>query len=203
MAAISSIIAGTAMAGGLAQTISGLSDKAKAKKALDSLEAPELDNAFKDIQISTVGSDIMREENARTTSNLIDSAQSGGVRSVMGAVPKIQAFNNNANQETRKYIDDQVINRDYSIANQEGNIQRIEENRYQGELQGLGQMYNVANQQMWSGIQGMSSSMMYGARNGIFEKGVNDTSDPFNGAPTVTETTTGENGGFESVTYRK
>ena len=170
MAAVTSaIIAGTAMAGGLAQTISGMSDKAKAKKALENLEAPELDNAFKDIQISTVGSDIMREENARTTSNLIDTAKSGGVRSVMGAVPKIQAFNNNANLQTRKYIDDQVINRDYAIANQEGTIQRLEENRYQGELQGLGSMYNAGNQQMWSGIQGMSSSMMYGARNGVFE----------------------------------
>lgn len=180
MAAATSIIAATAMAGGLAQTISGMSDKAKSKKELDNLEAPELDNAFKDIQISTVGSDIMREENARTTSNLIDAAKSGGTRSVMSAIPKIQEFNNNANLDTRKYLDDQVIERDYAIANKDGQLQRLEENRYQGELQGLGQMYNVGNQQMWSGIQGMSSSMMYGARNGVFEgDGTGDYDDTF------------------------
>ena len=170
MAVASSIIMGAAAAGGLAQTVSGVINKSKAKKEIDALQAPELDNAFTDIQISTVGSDIMKEQNAITTSNLINSAQSGGVRSVMGSIPKIQAFNNTANQETRKYIDDQVIDRNYAIAREDARLLNMEENRYQQELQGLGQMYNSGNQQMWSGIKGMSDSMMYGARNGVFDK---------------------------------
>lgn len=130
--------------------------------------APDLDNAFEDIQISTIGSDLIKEENAKVYSNVIDKLQSGGVRSVMGAVPKVVSGINDSNKEVRAYLDKQVQDRDYAIAKEDSRLKGIEENRYQQELQGLGQSIEVGNQQMWSGIKGMSSSIMYAARNGVF-----------------------------------
>ena len=159
-------IAALGMAG--VQAGMGIAQDAKAKKELANLEVPELDNAFEDIQISTLGSDIMNEQNAITTSNMVDASKSGGVRSVMGAIPQIQAFNNNANQESRKYLDDQVINRDYSIAQDNQRIRGMKEQRYQGEVQGLGQMMATGQQNAWSGIRGIGSSLMYADRNGEF-----------------------------------
>ena len=163
MAAAFSTIAALGMAG--VQAGMGIAQDAKAKKELANLEVPELDNAFEDIQISTLGSDIMNEQNAITTSNMVDASKSGGVRSVMGAIPQIQAYNNNANQESRKYLDDQVINRDYSIAQDNQRIRGMKEQRYQGEVQGLGQMMATGQQNMWSGIRGIGSTMMYADRN--------------------------------------
>ena len=163
------IATGIMALGGLAQTVFGAIQKKKNQDALDELEAPDLDNAFKDIQISTVGSDMMNEQNARGFATVADNLRSGGVRSVMGGTPQLVSGMVDANQQTRNYLDKQVQDREYAIAQQEGRIQRIEENRYQQELQGLGQAIEVGNQQMWSGIRGIAGSVMYGERNGVFD----------------------------------
>ncbi len=167
MPAATSIIAGGAA---VAQGVSGYVQQRNAKKALDALEPPELKNPYKDMQISTVGSDILREENARTTSGLIDLSKSGGVRTAMGAIPKIQSLSNSQNQQTRKYLDDQVIKRDYAAAGYEEKINQYEENRYQNELQGLGQQYAVGNQNMWNAVQGLTDTAMYADRQGMFDQ---------------------------------
>ena len=68
--------------------------KKKAQNEMNNYERQSLDNAFKNVQISTLGSDLMREENQRTTANLLDASKDAGVRGIMGAIPKILAQNN-------------------------------------------------------------------------------------------------------------
>lgn len=133
---------------------SGMQQKKEAKEKLDNLKVPELNNAFEDIQISTVGSELMREESQRTNATLVDAVRSGGTRSVMSSIPKIVALNNNQNKKARKYIDDQVIDRDYGIAGESRQIRRLEENRYLGDVHGLGNLYNVGSQNEWNGMRG-------------------------------------------------
>ncbi len=170
MAAATAILSGAGMGLSAFQTVKGFIDKGKAQKELDNLEVPELKNAFKDIQISTIGSDLMREENARTSANMVDSVQSGGVRSVMGALPRLVGMNNDMNKEGRAYLDGQVQQRDYAIAQDETRLRQMEEQRYQGEIAGLGNAMGVANQDSWSGMRGIMSSLSYGADNGLFNK---------------------------------
>lgn len=168
-AATSLAIAGLGMSA--IQIGKGISDTNKAKNALDNLEVPDLDNAFEDIQISTIGSDLMREENARTSASAIDSVKSGGVRSVMGSIPQLAAFNNDANKEARAYLDKQVQDRSYAIAQDDTRIRQMEEQRYQGEVQGLGQAMNVGKQNAWNGMRGAFQTIGYGLDNGAFTKG--------------------------------
>jgi hypothetical protein len=62
MAAATAIIGGIALAGGLAQTGKGIADSRKANRLLNNYERQDLYNSYSDIQISTEGFDIAREE---------------------------------------------------------------------------------------------------------------------------------------------
>lgn len=156
--------------GGLAlgQAASGIIGKNKAKKDLRNLEVPELENAFEDIPISTLGSDLIREEAANTTANLIDASRSGGVRSVASSLPKIQAVNNEINQGAMKYLDDQVTERNYNIAQDDMRIRNMVENRYLGDVQGLNNEIQAQNQNIWSGLRGLGNTVAYSQRAGLF-----------------------------------
>lgn len=159
------ITAGVMGAASIGQTVSGIIGKNKNQNALDNLEVPELENAFEDDQISTMGSDLMREESARTNASLVNAVQYGGSRSLLSSIPMISSLNTQSNQQARKYLDDQVLNRDYAISQDETRIRSMEENRYQQELQGLGQAIQSNRQDIWSGVRGIASTAAYAGRN--------------------------------------
>jgi hypothetical protein len=157
------------------QTVKGITDANKAKRDLANLETPDLNNAFENIQISTVGSDLMKEQNAMTSANMIDSARSGGVRSVMGSIPRIMGINNDQNKEARAYLDNQVQQRSYAIAEDDMRLRQMNEQRYQSDVAGLGNQMAVGQQNMWSGLRGGFQSLAYGMDNGAFAKAPNET----------------------------
>jgi len=144
--------AGMGLVGGVAGIIGGASQKRKAQNTLDHLQVPELNNPYKDMPISTMGSDLMREEGQRTTANTIDALQGGGARNMLSAIPQLVALNNQINENARKEIDDQMMKRNYAIADYEVERNRLDEQRYQNELAGLGEMYSQGQQMMWNGL---------------------------------------------------
>ena len=145
-------IASTVIAG--ATAVKGLMDSSDAEKALNNLSVPEYENPNRDIKISTSGSDLLKEEGQRRTANILDTLQGGSARNVFSALPNLVAMNNGINQQASVDIDKQMINREYAIANYEGRLNDVEENRYQSEIAGLGAMYNQGQQTMWNGING-------------------------------------------------
>lgn len=170
LTAATAITGGIALAGSALEIGQGISQSKKADKLLENLEVPELDNAFEDIQISTLGSDMMREDDARTTATALDTVKSGGVRSVMGALPGLVNQGHEGAKENRAYVDGMITDRDYATAEDNTRIRRLKENRYLGEVQGLGQMKEVGNQNTWSGVRGAMSSISYMGDNGLFDK---------------------------------
>jgi hypothetical protein len=147
------------------QMAQGAKDENDASNALSNYERQELNNVYKDVQISTIGSDQLKEQADSTTAGMIDMARTGGVRGIMGALPRIQANSNAINQESRKYLDDQNIQRSYAIAGDEKRIQGMTEQRQNAEISGLGQQMEVGRQTMWNGINGLGNSLIYGANN--------------------------------------
>lgn len=145
---------------GLAQGIFGAIQAGKAKKALNAFDRQELNNVYENLSISTVGSEMILEENARTASMGIDAARSGGVRGIMNALPKIQAQTNSANLEARKYLDDQIIDREYAIARDNQRIQAMQEQRDNADLAGIGQQLFTGQQNMWSGFRSVANAGM-------------------------------------------
>lgn len=152
MAAITSAAVGVAASG--YSIYQGESQKKKAKSELNSYERQELINAAEQIQISTVGSDLMREETQRTTANMVAALQGGGSRAIGAGLPQLQAGINQTNRQIQKDLDDQVIQREYAIANEEANIRGIKEQRDMQNIGALQSQYAAGDQNMWNGING-------------------------------------------------
>ncbi len=136
------------------QAFQGAKDKENAQNQLNDYERQTLSNAYENIQVSTVGSDLMTQESQRTTANLTDATRNAGLRGVLGGIPKIQAQNNIANQEARKYLDDQVNQRQYSMAEDEIRLRNIKENRDNANIAALSSQVDAGKQDMWNGIIG-------------------------------------------------
>lgn len=151
----------TAVAGlGLSayQTVSSAKQQKEAKEDLEEYNRQNLDNAFENIAVSTVGSDILKEEAQRTSAMAVDALQGSDTRA-MGSLPGVVAENNRANRETRKYLDDQIINRDYAVANDKSNIRQMMEYRESADLAGIGNSINVARQDFWNGLQSATGQL--------------------------------------------
>lgn len=138
-------------------------EKKEAKRAMNSYDRQDLKNPFENVQISTVGSDLMREESGRTSANLVDAVRQGGDRAIISAIPKIQAYTNLENRDAQKYIDDQVLKREYAIAGDETNMRAMKENRDNANIAAISSQIDKADQDMWNGISGVASGISYGA----------------------------------------
>lgn len=157
MAAITTAAIGVGIAG--YQVAKGVKDAKDAKRALSQYERQELDNAYKDIQISTFGEELLREENARTSAGLTDAARNGGSRSIIGAIPKVVGATNEINQQAAKLIDGQVIDREYAIAQENARIKGITERRDEQNIGALGSQVMAGEQNTWSGMMGVASGL--------------------------------------------
>ena len=78
--------AGVAAAGGAAQAISGAARARRAKKAIDSFQRQDLNNAFTDMRVSTLGAELQTEEAQRRFATSVDALASGGVRGLVGGL---------------------------------------------------------------------------------------------------------------------
>ena len=148
------------------QAIDGMDQKRKAQNALQDYKRQNLDasNPYENIQISTVGTDIMREESQRNNANAVDALRNGGTRGV-AMIPQLVAGQNRQNQEIRAYLDDQINKRNYAIAGDQTAIRGMKEDRENADLAGLGQQMQTGRQDMWSGFRGLASAGMYAANN--------------------------------------
>lgn len=157
-AAITGAALGVAAAG--ASIYQGAEQKKKAKAELNAYERQELNNAFENIEISTVGTDLMREEAQRTTANIVDALQGGGSRG-LALLPAVQANTNQVNRQIQKDIDDQIIQRDYAIAGEDSRIMGIKEQRDNQNIAALGSQYMAGEQNMMNGINGAIAGVGY------------------------------------------
>lgn len=163
-AATVTALAGLGMAG--YQAYQGAQQKKQAQKALNNYDRQDLDksNPYENMPISTVGSDLLREENQRNNANTVDALRNGGTRGI-AMIPQVVANNNTQNRETRAYLDDQVTKRNYAIAGDKTAIRGMQEDRENADLAGLGQQLQVGRQDMWSGFRGLANAGMYAANN--------------------------------------
>lgn len=197
MAAITSL--GIGLATSAYSIYQGEKQKNEAKKALNNFDRQELENVYADLPISTVGSDFLAEQNSRTSAQLIGASQQSGSRGVLSAIPKIQAFSNDANKEGQAYLDKQVQDRNRLVASDNQRIQGIQENRDNAELAGIGQQMEVGQAYTDQGIRGASNALMSGARNidftgdGSYNENQGLTPDglPMNGSQTPNNINTG------------
>jgi hypothetical protein len=158
-AALGALAAGT-------QMYMGAKAKKEGQKALQDYNRQDLteSNPYEAIPISTVGSDIIREETQRTSANAVDAIRNMGPRGA-ALLPGVIGANNNSNREARNYLDDQVTKRNYAIAGDNATTRGLMEDRENADLAGIGNEIQVGRQDMWSGFRGLANSAMYAMNN--------------------------------------
>lgn len=180
MAAVTSAVLGAAglVMGGV-KAYDGSKRASNAKNELNSYERESLDNAFKEIKISTLGADLLREENAKTSAGLTYASQLSGARGIMTNIPKIISGTHQINQEAAKLLDDQQMRREYAIAGDNARIEGMLENRDIANIGALSSQIDAGNQDMYEGIMG-----------GLSVAGsINNYSDGFSGKNDTSKTT--------------
>lgn len=158
------------MALGAATTVKGIADTAKTNRQINNYDRQDLKNYSEDIQISTAGSDLIREEGARSTNKLVDTVSKGGARAITGNVGRIAEANNKYNRRAAIDLDRQITRRNTMIARENARIQSMYERREEQDLAGLGAKLEASKQTTWNGLSTIHSGLMYGANNGMFDK---------------------------------
>ena len=137
---------------GIAQSVFGGIQMGKARRAIENYERQDLTNAFDNVQLSTIGSDLMTAQNNRRTADMVDVLRGGGIRGVLGGLPKVMAQSQQLDMQARDYLDQQDIRRQYSIAQDDARIRAMQERREEADLAGLGAQLNTGQQNMFSGL---------------------------------------------------
>jgi hypothetical protein len=164
MAAVTgAIIGGVSAAGGIYQAFEGAKQKRDAANALRNLEIPELKNAYADLQVSTLGADLQREEGARQFATGVDALRSGGVRGIVGGIGQLNAQQNLMNRQISADLDAQQKQLDLARVEDDARIRAMREQRYTGDVAALSSQVSAGQQEMMQGIkggmQGLSSGL--------------------------------------------
>jgi len=159
MGAMTAIAATGALASGI-QAISGAKQRRDAKNALENYQRQELENVAEGLQVSTLGADLQREEQARLASSQVGALQGAGARGLLGGLGRVEAGNQMMNREIAANLDAQQKQIDQMYAQDQANIRGMQEQREVGDISALSSQYNAGNAMMWQGIGGIAQSGM-------------------------------------------
>lgn len=128
------------LAGGAAKFFEGRKMQRQAQQLIDNFEWQDLENAYTNKQVSTLGSDLMREENARAMSTATGALREGGSRALIGGLGKVVSQSNTMNREIAANLDEQQKALDLAAAEDDVRIRSMVEERQANELAGYGEM---------------------------------------------------------------
>lgn len=178
------------IAGGAINYFEGRKRKDAAEAALEAFEFQELKNVHEGRQVSTMGADLQKEENARFTSTAVDSLRNAGTRGLIGGLGRLQQQNNLLSRQIGANLDEQRFSIDRDIAEDDTRIRQMQEVRDQQELAGYGQELNSGRQQQFTGIEQMFNA----AKGGLSALGGGASN-----TPTPNASTGAPAGGFSSL----
>jgi hypothetical protein len=152
MGIASAVSGGLGVAGGLYQMINGSKEKRQAADALANYNRQQLSNVADGLRVSTLGSDLQREEQARLASGQVAAAQEGGTRSLIGSLGRIEAGNQRVMQQTGADLDMQQKQIDQLRAQDQANIRSMQENRENQDINALSSQYMAGKQDQNTGM---------------------------------------------------
>lgn len=140
------------LVGGISKFSEGRKMQQAAQENIDKFEWQDPQNAFRNNQVSTLGSDIQREESARGTATAVDALKAGGTRAIIGGVGQVVAQNNNVNKQIGANLDQQKKQIDLMASQDDVNIRNMIEKRQTDELAGYGAQLNAGMGMKYKGI---------------------------------------------------
>lgn len=140
------ISAGLGIIGGISSMIKGDKEKNDAKHALDNYKRQELKNVAEGLQVSTLGSDLQRQEQARLASGQIGALRESGTRGLIGGLGRVEQANQRVMQQTGADLDAQQKQIDQMRAEDESRIRSMQENREINDINALSSQYQAGKQ---------------------------------------------------------
>jgi len=170
MGAMTAIAGVGALASGI-QAISGAKQKRDAQQELENYQRQELTNVAEGLQVSTLGADLQREEQARLASTQVDALQGAGARGLIGGIGRVEAGSQMVNRQIGADLDAQQKQIDQMRAQDEANIRGMQEQRETSDIAGLSSQYNAGNAMLWQGVGGIAQSGISAISGGAFGEG--------------------------------
>ncbi len=146
---------------GIYQAIKGSKEQRDASRALNEYQRQQLNNAYDNVQVSTRGADLQREEQARLASSQVDALQGAGTRALVGGLGRVETGNQRVNLGIGANLDEQQKAIDQMKAEDDVRIRMMQENREQNDINALSSQYQAgkqdANMGMGNIVQGFGS----------------------------------------------
>lgn len=146
---------GTSLIGaglGVTQMIMGAKQAKEAKEALEEMERQKLENVTEGLSVSTLGSELQREEAARMYASQIDALRGGGARTILGGMGRVEVASEKLNRDIASDLDRQQKEIDRMYAQDEANIRGMQESRENADIAGLSSQYTAGRQGMFDGM---------------------------------------------------
>lgn len=144
------------------QAIKGAKDARDAKSVLDNYQRQEFQNIAEGMQVSTLGADLQKEEQARLAASQVGALQGSGVRGVIGGLGRVEAGGQMVNRQIGADLDMQQKQIDQMYAQDQANIRGMQEQREYSDIAGLSSQYNAGNQMFQQGLGGLGQTAMAG-----------------------------------------
>ena len=190
MGAATAVSAGAGALGAVTGVIDMISNGSKKKKIAREIanqkEVP-LTNVADSMQVSTMGSDLQKQQQAQLAASQTSALQDAGSRALIGGLGAVTAQSQDVNNRIASGLDEQVNNISNVRAQDEQRIQSIKEQRANAKLAALSSQYGAASQNQ---AQGMANIIQGAgiAGNAIANASSNKEKDPKNSKNTSAST---------------
>jgi len=164
MAAATAAMVGIGLLGSAYQAIKGAQDARDAKNALNNYDRQKLTNSAEGMKVSTLGSDLLREEAQRMSASQTEALKVIGSRGIIAGLGRVEAGNQQTNRQIAADLDTKQERIDQFFAQDQSNIRAMQEQREQQDISGLSSQYNAGNQMMFQGIGGIAQTAIAGLK---------------------------------------
>lgn len=119
-------------------------NKKRIAKEIANQKEVKLDNVADGLQVSTLGSDLQKQEQARLVSTQTSALSDAGSRALGAGIGRVAAQSQDVNAKIAADLDAQQKNIDMLKAQDKGNIRLTKEQRQQAKLAALSSQYNAS-----------------------------------------------------------
>ncbi len=192
---------GTGM--GVYDLIKGAKEQADARREMENYQRQKLTNVADGMQVSTLGSDLQRQEQARLAASQNQMLTDSGTRGIVGGLGKVQANNDNVMQQTGAGLDQQQKQINMMQAEDQARIRSMQEDREKADLSALSSQYQSGKMDSHMGAANiLQGGAMFGQGYGMMP----NSATPQSGFTTTGTTVDGANPAYQSpvgsnVTY--
>lgn len=158
MAAATGITALAGMGGGIAKFFEGSAMQRDAQDYINKFKWQDLQNPMANLQVSTLGADLQKEQQNLASSQDIAALQQGGTRALVGGLGRVEAQRNLTNRTLASNLDEQQKAINMAKAQQDVANQNMIEQRQANELQGYGQMLSTGFGTKYQGINDIANA---------------------------------------------